>query len=252
MKPTALILRTLILLIAVVHATSQNGGKHFGDQVNKQDGKLSIYIEPITDEDDIVLVGMNEPTYRVVINNFLFSREAQFKKGGFYEEFLPEGIYDIKLKTLEGESTPFHRANLMVRSGVTTILEIPSFENEEFCQDSTGFVLDSLILHSNQGYQNKQIASWYRPEYEVIMVNQFLNVVIKYCKKIEEKGGVKYQFARLTFLNLLVEADEITFDRKKMFVNGHGSVDRLAYISFNGKGLEDKSVSSDLSLIIPR
>ncbi len=163
-------------------------------------------------------------------------KELPYIKEGIYQTKIKEGIYQIILTRLYDKSSAFKRANFVVKSGQTTKINIIG-EELELCDSDIGFILWTINSH---GPDLSETAS--KPLYYQQKVFSPFDLVIQYCRKNEKL----YNFARLTYNNTSVEADEILIDWQKRIVTATSKEKKGVYFDDGNKIIETESLTFSL------
>lgn len=125
---------------------------------------------------------------------------------GRYEVRVPEGVYEVILKHLNGDLTRYRRANLYVHSGRTESLFIEAIEGEEtVCDEKLGFA--ALPSHA---FKNNLPSI----HYDSFVVTPPYKMVIKYCRQRVRVGKTYFKYVYMTYKNLSVYAEKAILDRR--------------------------------------
>lgn len=243
-KLIVLYLALIVVLVANVFIKSQENTQEKVVQTQSKLGSLRIVILPLLDENSMPIAGEDEPVYRVFIQKDSILKEIPFKSGGIYESAVPEGVYGVVLKTMDGEIIPYQRANFYVSLIQPTVIDIPFFEGMEVCS-KTGYILSGRTLSFSEASQQEK-SETFDPKYDTISVNSTFNSVFKYCKKdVNNKLNI-YRYARFTYKAITVDADKVVFDYKKLIVKFIGNRDNPVLVENDGKFFKKDNIEFDL------
>lgn len=154
-------------------------------------------------------------SFRVYIRGNNFLEEMMYRKNGEFELSVPEGIYNIELKSNTGSPINYYRGNFYVHSNQVTKINITLNEGQEVCDEKYGFVMIPDDAHPKKKYNS--------PNYKELLIDSPYKMVVKYCQKQNKESTEVYKFALLTYKNITISADKIIFNRKKNFVDAIGS-----------------------------
>ncbi len=213
----------------------------FVDKSSKH-GLLLVTIPPLKYEDaSLFNDNANKQKYRVFVREKSKEKEIPYLKDGKYQIRLKEGVYNIRLENMNRTQNEYKRAKFIIRANQSTKIQIFG-ENAELC-DANGFLLWTIYSH---GPDLRETASL--PKYYSKLIFSHLDIVVKYCRQTNSRNGNSFKFARLTFNNILVVADDISIDLKRRVIKATSTKRKGVYFTNGEKRVEIDKLTLSLKL----
>lgn len=180
--------------------------------------------------------------FRVYLQGRKFFKEMVYHHNSEFELEVSKGIYNIVLKRNFEEPLPYQRANFYVAPNKTIKMKIDIGEGGiGACDDKFGFV--NVVESHNLNLKEFKLQNYYKT-----LINYPYQVVVKYCHKEINKGVSTLKFALLTYKNITIYADKMTFDKKNLTVEANGNKDSNVIVEIENCRKETKKLKLNLKI----
>jgi hypothetical protein len=211
--------------------------------------KVRVLLTPngIFDEETVDPSIYPDPDFEVYLRRAGHLHKMLFEDYKFRAE-VPEGVYEILLKSSEGQLINYKRANFVVSHNFTRTLKLELTEGKESCDAAHGFVMYPIVFKRINGRFSESVRRGKSPKFDKLRTNRPLNVVINFCKKSTASDRNIYEFARLSYNDVTIYAHKIISDRNGTFFRIYGIKDDPIMIDVNGCVVKKDIPSTKLNI----
>jgi len=147
---------------------------------------------------------------------------------------VPEGRYEIILRS-SGRSLDYTRARFLVSASSRKTIRLDVATGSEVC-DANGFVMLPFAVNVANGRWREYVepGNTTRSKFDVVFPTRPFNLVINYCHRTSTRNKNTYRFARLTYKEVTVYANEIETNKEMSVFQIRGRKDDPIMIEING------------------
>jgi hypothetical protein len=215
----------------------------------EQTGKVTVLLKPngMFEEGAVDLSTYPDPDFQVYLRSAGHLYNMLFEDYKFQAE-VPEGVYEILLKSPEGKLIHYRRANFVVSHNFTRTLKLELTEGMESCDATHGFIMYPIVFRRINGRFSESLKQGKRPKFDSLRANKRLNVVINFCKKSIASNGNVYDFARLTYNDATIYARKISSNKNGTVFRIYGLKNDPIMIDVNGCVVKKNILSIKLDI----